>query len=430
MSAGGAARGIRGWELAAGVLVACALAARLHNAVAFPPLRDFDGAPHALSVFALYEGHLPDPRTWAGFHPPLYYALGAAAWRLAPEAIPVHVLLRLLSALAGFGALALAWRTLARFAPREDAAVVAAVAACAPVFALATSMIGNETLCALFATVALSRLCAPPSNPRALGRHALGVGLLSGLAALSKSTGLAVIAASVAALAWRARAYGRPALRAALVAGGVAAVVCAPFYVWLLVETGSPRALVGGGRPADAAGSEMSAQLPGERHIADYLALPPAMLAAPVKDAPGMLRSVPGLLYASTWADGHGQFLPARVRTVLGAASASAVLGLLPTVLVTVGAIAIARRRRDYAWAEAPLLFGALLLAAFLVQTWVVPVYSAVKASYLLSALLPASICLAVGLERFGGRARTVLRAALLAIAAFDAGLTWYGWWS
>ena len=40
-------------------------------------------------------------------------------------------------------------------------------------------------------------------------------------------------------------------------------------------------------------------------------------------------------------------------------------------------------------------LFGVLLLGAFVLQTWLVPVYSAVKASYLLPALLPAALLLA-----------------------------------
>ena len=420
----------RAWLVAAAALCLFAFAARVHNAFAYPALRDFDGPPHALSVFALHQGRLPDPRSWAGFHPPLYYALGAVAWQLAPDAIPVHATLRILSALAGFASLAIVWRTLARFVSRADAAVVVALAACAPVFAIATSMLGNETLCVLFATGALAQLCSRPNEVRELRRQAIGVGLLAGLAALSKSTGLAVLAAAVLTMAGRARSVGPPALRAALLSGAVGALVCAPFYLWLVLETGSPRAVIGGGKPADAAGSEMSAQLPGERHLSDYFLFPEAMLAAPVKDAPGMLRSVPGLLYASTWADGHGQFLPVRARSVMLGASASAVLGLLPTGVAGIGAFVLARRPREHAWAAGPLVFAALLLGAFLVQTWVVPVYSAVKASYLLPALLPFAICLALGLASFRDRSRAALRAALLAIGAFQVFLLWYGWWS
>jgi hypothetical protein len=74
--------------------VAAAVVARIHNAFAFPALADFDGPGHALNFFALYEGRLPDPASWSGFHPPLAYALGAALWHLLPDAIPVHAALR------------------------------------------------------------------------------------------------------------------------------------------------------------------------------------------------------------------------------------------------------------------------------------------------------------------------------------------------
>ncbi len=61
----------------------------------------------------------------------------------------------------------------------------------------------------------------------------------------------------------------------------------------------------------------------------------------------------------------------------------------------------------------APLLFAALLFAALLVQTWVVPRFSAVKASYLLSALLPASLALGVGVAtRASARAQRPARRA------------------
>jgi hypothetical protein len=77
----------------------------------------------------------------------------------------------------------------------------------------------------------------------------------------------------------------------------------------------------------------------------------------------------------------------------------------------------------------APLLFAALLFAAFIVQTWMVPRFSAVKASYLLSALLPASLALGVGVATARPRARVVVRGALLAIGGYATFLTWYGWW-
>jgi len=415
------------WLAAAGALVALASVARVHNAFAYPPLQDFDGPGHALNVFALYQGTLPSRQLWSGFHPPLYYAVGAALWRVLPEAVPVHAALRLLSAAAGFGALAIAWRALRRFVPRADAAVALALVASAPVFAIATSMLGNETACAFFTTAALARLVEIPARPL---RHAAASSLLASLAALCKSTGLVAVAVVAATYPWRLRGSARAAARALLAASAAPLVLLAPYYGRLIAEGGSPIAAVRGGELRDGLGSEMAAQLPGERHLSDYVAFPPAALLAPFKEAPGLVRSVPGLLYASTWADGHGQFLPSARRPVQAAAAGTALLGLLPTALAALGALRIARHRSAYPGVGPLFAFALLLAAAFAAQTWAVPVYSAVKASYLLPALLPVALALAARLSAARGRARSGLRAALLAIGAFATFVTWYGWWA
>jgi hypothetical protein len=420
----------RAWTLAAAALVCAAFVARVHNAFAYPPLLDFDAAPHALNVFAFYEGRLPDPKSWAGFHPPLYFAFGALLWRILPDAIPVHVALRLLSAAAGFTALAIAWRALRRFVSPADAAVTAALVAGAPVFAIATSMLGNETTCALFATAALARLCAIPGNRALALSHAWPTALLAALAALSKSTGLAVVPVVALAYFGALRNDRRMATRAGLLCLGLPVLLVAPHYGRLVVASGSLRALISGGAPSDAAGSEMAAQPPGERQLSDYLLVPSATFFAPFVEAPEMVRSVPGLLYATTWADGHGQFLPATSRGVVTAAALCSLFGLVPTALMVAGAIRIARKRRAYAAAFGPNLFAVLLVAAFLVQTWVVPRYSAVKASYLLPALLPFALALAVGVSSTRGVARGFVRAFLLLFSAFATGVTWYGWWT
>jgi hypothetical protein len=423
-------RSARVWVAAAAALVAVAFAGRLHNAFAYPALADYDAAGHALYVFALYEGHLPSPQSWSGFHPPLYYALGAALWRVLPNGAPVHAALRLLSAGMGFAALAVAWRSLRRLVPEPDAAAVAALIACAPVFAIATSMLGNETTCAAFATAALARTLAIPDDSRSALRHARATVALAALAALAKSTGLIALAVVGLTYLWRLRGAGaRVLLRAALAMSAVAAVGLAPHYGRLLVELRSPLAVISGGQLSDAAGNEMATQPPGERHLADYASFPPSAIAAPFKEAPGMTRSVPGLLYATIWADGHGQFLPVGVQSVVGAAAVSALLGLLPTGLALAGLARILRDARLRGSFAPPLAHAALLLGAFLAQTWLVPRYSAVKASYLLSALLPAAIALAFGLTGTSGALRSALRAALLAIAAWSTFLTWWGWW-
>lgn len=435
--------GERAWLVAAAGIAGLAFLGRIHNAFAYHALRDFDAAGHALNTFALYRGELPDPRSWSGFHPPLAYALGAAVWHVLPESIPVHAALRLLSLAAGAGACVLVWRLLRRQVPESDAAIAAVVGFCAPVTAIATSMMGNEALCALLSTAALGALVLPAARPV---RRALWAGLFAGAATLAKSTGLLVIAAGAGHLVLRAglsphsrrsrRAHPRPpSPRAALAALGAfalaAGLLSGPHFARLARHAGSPLAVVSGGALSPDARDAMREQPPGERRLSDYAVFPRAALLEPIFLADGMLRSVPGLLYASTWADGHAQFLPPAVHpAILPAEAAVSLAGLLPTGLALLGAVRVLRRPRAFsAWAGA-LLFGVALVLAFARYAWTFPHYSAVKASYFLPALLPACLLLAVGLDAIPGRARAGLRAALLALAAASTGLFWFGWWT
>ncbi len=416
------------WELAAAAVAGLGLASRLHNAFAYPALLDFDGAGHALNSFALASGRWPDPRSWSGFHPPLAYALGAALWRLAPEAVPVHALLRMASTAAAAGAVALVARVLWLRLPTADAAIVAALAFCAPVTAIASSMIGNECLCALLVTAALAWQLRPVATPI---RDAAVSGLLTGAATLAKSTGLVAIAAAALSLLWRLRKRpGRwaPALGVLV---GTAALLTAPHALRLLGETGgSPLAVVSGGVGSPDARAAMASQPPGERGLGDYLRVPTATLLRPFYLEPGMLESVPGLLYASTWADAHAALLPpAADPRILPAQALLAVGGLLPTALALLGGLRALREPRHHPGWLAPFVFAGLLALAFVLQTWLFPHYSAVKASYLLPALLPASYLIGVGLGALAGGARLAVRAALLGLATASTAVTTYGWW-
>src|SRR5262245_37419035 len=100
----------RALVVASAAIALIALAARVHDVTAFPAIRDFDAGGHAVSVVDFLEGHLPSPRSWSGSHPPLYYAIGAVLWRLLPDGIPVHVILRLISVAAWAATVGLVWR--------------------------------------------------------------------------------------------------------------------------------------------------------------------------------------------------------------------------------------------------------------------------------------------------------------------------------
>jgi len=433
MSAGGAGAVAKAppgvWSALAAGAGALALVGRVHDVASLPPLQDFDGPGHALNVVALHAGRLPEPTSWGGFHPPLYYALGALVWDVLPESVPVHVGLRLISLLAGVGLALWIWRALYRQAAADDAALVALLVFCTPVVVLSTSMLGNEALCAFLVTGALARLLEPPPSDRVL-RHAGVTGLWLAGALLTKSTALAAVAAcALGYVAWLARRPLAAAAALALVVG-LPLLAAAPHYARLLrASGGNLLVVVSGGALSPAVRAEMRSQPPGERHLSDYLAFPAAALLAPVHQAPGMARSVPGMLYASTWADAHEHFLPAADPRVLAAEAGLALGGLLPTGLALAGLLRVLRRPLAYRGLLAPLALAGGLALALLRYTWVLPAYSAVKASYLLSAALPAAACLALGLGAASGARRAGLRGALLALALACTLVTWRGWW-
>jgi hypothetical protein len=421
--------------LLAFVTLGLAALARFHNAFAYPPLYDFDGPGHALSVYALREGALPPVLSWAGFHPPLYHALGAGLWLLLPAAIPVHVQLRLLSAAAGLGAVIVAWWALAcraeGDAERADVASVTALALGVPVVAIASGMIGNETLCTLFTTALLAHLQRHSDGiaPAAPLRGALVSALLGAGAAASKATGLVVVGVASLTQLVRLRRTPRQACLAASLAGGLPLLVLLPLQARVLAAAaGSPLALVTGAALSAEMRAEMAEQPPGKRHLGDYFSLPLSTFTAPVLTSPGLQRSVPGLLHASAWADGHGQFLPFGVPAVLRAEAALSVAGLLPAGLALLGGVRLARQRG--AGGAPALVFGALLILAFLRYAWVIPHYSAVKASYLLPALLAGLLLLTEGLGALPGRLRNIGRASCVALGWAGLALTWQGWWT
>jgi hypothetical protein len=411
------------WEAAALAVLGLALVARLRGAFVLLPLSDFDAAGHALNALRLYEGRLPELAAWLGFHPPLYYALGALAWHVLPDAVPVHAELRIVSTVAGFAALAVAFPRLRRVVGPADAAVLVALAGSLPGFAASAGSMGNETLCAAFATAALSRLVdLGEPGPR----HALATGALAGLAALSKATGLLVVAVSGLAYLVALRRTPRRALAAAAALALAAALLAGPHYARILVATGRPLAVVSGAGASPDMRHLMERQPPGERHLADYLRIPASTWLHPVLRDEALLGSVPGLLYAASFADALGVLLPLDEDPQrLAARRTLAFLGLVPSLLFATGLVLVLRRRALLGRVALPLLFAALLFAALLVYTWVLPFYSAVKPSYLLPALLPVLLLLGFGLAPWPARVRRSLRTLLLATAAAASLLTW-----
>src|SRR3954451_2980720 len=159
-------------------VIAFAVVARMHDIAAYPPLYDFDASGHAVNTADMYDFHLPNVRSWCGSHPPLYYAIGATLWHVLPTTIPVHVILRAISVVAWFAAVALVARSLCRLGLGTDGVVAATLLLGIPGFVIASCMMTNDALCALFVTAVLSRLIDTRDDARIGIRHVLGTALL------------------------------------------------------------------------------------------------------------------------------------------------------------------------------------------------------------------------------------------------------------
>lgn len=383
-----------------------AVAMRLHDVWAWPAIRDWDASGHAVNVIDLLEGHFPNPRSWCGSHPPLYYALGAFLWHLLPDGVPVHVLLRSLSATAWVATVALVWRSLKRFASATDAAVVAALMLAVPGTTIASCMMTNDALCALFMTATLVRLL--DGAGRTVPRQAAITGVLAGLAALTKATGVAAVGMGALVYGWdNRRAPGRAA-RLLAAFGSASVAIVAPHYIRLfLTLSGSAYDIL-----AARAGSQEKEAL--------------ARIVEAVAATHSSVWSYVSLQHTAMWGDPTAVFVPP------GSHPGVVVLwigGWLVLGVAVLGAIRLARTAAIAPRAGIALAFGALFAGALLPHVVANPHIVLTKTNYLMAEVLPVGILLAVGLGMARGGIGTLLRGALLAVAAAGVAFTWYGWW-
>ena len=268
---------------------------------------------------------------------------------------------------------------------------------------------------------------------RALWRAA-GLGLVGGLAFMTKLSGcLAVMACAFAVVlaGWR---QGRlwPSLRWAAVLSSVALLVGGWYYAHNLIEYGYLY-------PQDLLVHEvMFTMPPGSRSIADYLYIPLATWLDPQLLAPDLLHSVWGSTYVTLWFDGHRHYLARESEMVTRAGTVILVLALLPTAALATGLVAGIRRARERAaGADGPLLgLIGFTLVGYIGFTWGNPWFASIKGSYLLGLSVPFAFYASEVLDRWaaGGTSRKVLVwgtliALMLAIAVvFTYGPVYWNW--
>jgi len=423
-----------GWAAAGALLAGCAVAIRWNNAFLYPHQYGFD-APGNWDYIELLMSSwaMPAPgEGWSTSHPPLFYYLGALVGRSLPgmgEA-GVTIAIRLLSSLMGLlGIAAAVWLVRCRDPKdRPQVIIAAALLLYLPVHIYMSAMLGEEIIAAALISFVLvaaaAELSREPLQRRGLG-YAVLLGMVAGLAFLTKLSGLLVIAAVAGAVGLdglRRRAVA-PALRWACAFGVVAVLVGGWPYARNKVEYGYfyPRNLM--------AHEIMFTMPPGERGVADYLRFPMAAFSDPQALAPDLLHSVWGTTYTTLFFDGHRVILPRGGVDVRRAGTVLLLLGLLPCLAFAVGSVR--GLKRAIASPKGPdalfLLMIALTLSGYVLFTWQNPWYATLKGSYMLGIAVPfawyASEVLAAWIRPVN-RIRAVAVSACLAALVVGSALT------
>ena len=400
------------------LLNVAAVLVRMNNAVRYPSLHGFDAFGHVTYIWHLLFTHsVPLPSDgWGRFHPPLFYALSAAIWSLLRSLEPGQVL-KIINVIFGLAAMGcavvsfLAVRTTlsGRLWPAWSAALFVLLL---PVSIYIAPMLGNEPLNMLLCSVALLLLIRAISTQRTSVVVALGVTL--GLAMLCKFTSIVILGAVGATiLLWGIFQGGwRATLKMLCIVGALVLAISGWFYGRNAVLYGNPFQM---SRDFFAT-QRIEATIPtGARGLAAYTSFDTGIFSDPTYFRGSVIDSVWTGAYATTWSDAHvGWFLPPPFGSLAlrRIGRALMVLGLLPTFLVIVGLVRGVRRLATKGWdptLASMLTALVMMLAMFVIYTFANRIYTAVKASYLLPAIVPFSFWFALGLEALVTRSRAVL---------------------
>ncbi|MCH2173408.1 tetratricopeptide repeat protein [Myxococcota bacterium] len=377
-----------GWAVA----IAAATTSRVAYAFLQPGPSGYDAFAHIAYVLFLdtYQSVPLADQGWSYFHPPVHYALG---WLLAQWGSG-DVLIRGLSLLSGAASLGVAGlaadvtgRALGKKTPFPLLAFVSV--AFLPPHLYSSPMPGNELTATFFGGAAVALFLANTGRKAPSRGRDAGVGTLAGLALLTKFSGLIPLLAILAALTWQylvSRTTTREfAIRVGIIAG-LAFGLSAPYYARNTVEFGTPFAM---SRTFPLVAAIENEQPPGERSLVDFIQVPTRLFSDPRPMSDHLVHSVWGTVYARTWAE---KVADPDLRRALVLA------GVIPTIVILLGfvrSLQAIRRERDALIDVTLVLLAMGSVAAFAIFAWRVPIFSALKASYMLNLSLPVGLFIA-----------------------------------
>ena len=398
--------------LALGLFVTMWVALFANNIRSLPRRGGFNASDHLSYIqFLLTNGRLPlAHQGFEMYQPPLYYAVSATLLTLLRLGLDNTGLLVL--HLLGLG-IAIANLIMLRKALRlvfpDDAKkqiVGLTAAAFLPANLYISQFITNEALAATLVTASLLLCLLLVREPAPTWKMFVGLGACLGAALLAKVTALLALPFVFGALlvrAWKqpAAIRGRWLLRVAA-AAGVCLLVGGWHYARLWIYYGRPVL----GNFGGTLGFDWW-QEPGFRTASYYLRFGAAFNHPWFSGSVSLLDGIYSTLWGDSLLSGVGE-VNFRIPWNYGLMAAGFLLALVPTVLLLAGVLSAVARLIRAPQAELVILSGyaGLALAALVWMSLKVPYISIVKAFYLLSALLPFCVLVALGWEAVTRRSR------------------------
>ena len=373
-----------------------------HNAQILPASVGFDASYHLNYIKYLQEHHrLPLPaQGMVMFHPPLYYIISAVVLSLFNQTTtdPSGILLlRTLTMLFGIAQFVLVFATLRLIFPnRTDLQVVGgALVAFLPMQLYMSHNPTNETLAALLVSASLYFALRIAKSGAATWKSYCVLGLLIGVALLTKATAVLAVPFIVLTLAYQLACERASVTRWAGTLGSmllIATLICGWHYT-RVSQYGSP--LVGGSDPINGV---FWWQDDGYHTISYFTRFGESLVRPLFSVTVSFLDG----LYSTLWGDGlcsGVSNLSVRPPWNYNLMCAGYLLSLLPTLLLAIGLIASLWRLFRAPRFDIFIFVGlSLAMAVALVYyNLTVPCYGSAKAFYGLSALVPLGFFAAVG---------------------------------
>ncbi len=359
-----------------------------------------------------YEG-------WQMFQAPLYYILSAPLYAALIQWFDLSAVVKIMGiipVLCGLLQIEIVYRAgKLVFAERKDLQIIAVIAgSLMPVHTYVCQYVGNEPLvaCLISLVILLCMFLVIEDQKKRSYRYFILLGMIWGLALLSKMTAFLLAPVLVFVIAFHARSFKTPLkyfLRSIMIVFAVSIMMAGWYYLRNYIKLGN--AFIGLFDPLQMM---QWWQDPSYRTFSHLFSFGQA-LSRPFYAG---VTSFWDMFYSTLWLDGINSGLADVILWNANFMIAGALLALLPGIFIITGSISSVLNK-DVRYRKAIIVSVGLIflfLAALIDMYIICPVYSRTKASYTLGLLPCWAILIAAGAEPF--LRSKIIRSVALALLA------------